>query len=676
MKPIPLVWLLLLAAAAHGAPGFKPHFEVAELDRARLSGDKHLIWFRLKTKVNITTLLDVCIGDSSTGESTCSSTITAKPEDSSQAVFVIAKLTGSTSLSIRHHNLRDEVVVARLTEVPEWNWLSVFGWLVAALLAGPVIFLWRRLQQLQRQAGQIQMQALLTPWRVEVEDLSGRYKGLNSDMVSISGRLNQVAQEAKTGVEAVKAIPPPCAPERAIETLESALIQPPALVASTPEDGLLAALWLVNSAWHSDDKMAVEAVPAFVNAQGFDTVLVDVYYVEGAYEFKSTEPSGRWMLSAIPGSQDKFLSLLARRPSKGFERLKELVGVEATGEVAEMERPCRLTPSPLVNRYVVKTPGYARMKGAADESAEAKLGKRINAVLQLSVARPAAGVPAQFKEVQEAAIRATAFLKGLEHRVSGVEQRLSVAPPPAQQAMAAAAGAGFGSARPVVEAPPLKVESEPVARPRPASELFPVLNANWWSEAVTNAASGGGSPEDYFRRVLLLRGKFEQLLVVRPDETSSLGTGAEAPRKLKLVPSMEPVPANLEFSAVVAWVRWDKDDQRFRVIRARTTDEDAFAQEPDRVERQLVGRELFQLLVGIEHKSRKGILLFVPAGVFSVDQHPTVLTRILEDPPEGPQEIRGIRFAAELARDKTSYILREGSKLILEYRSEEDDLAV
>ena len=83
-------------------------------------------------------------------------------------------------------------------------------------------------------------------------------------------------------------------------------------------------------------------------------------------------------------------------------RLKELAGVEAAGEVAEMEWPCRLTPSPLVNRYVVKKPGYARMKGGTDEPADVKLGKRINAVLRMGVTRPANGVPAQFKEVQEA----------------------------------------------------------------------------------------------------------------------------------------------------------------------------------------------------------------------------------------------------------------------------------
>ena len=684
VRALTLIILTLLfrrASLAQSAPPFKPAFEIVELDRARVSGDKHLIWFHLKTKVNLMTMLDVCIRDTATTpEPTCFSTITAKPEDTSQGIFIIARLTGSTTLSIRKHNLRDEVAGAKLPAVPVasplagGDWRSLLGLIVAAALAIPIVFLIWRLQSLRRQVAQVHIHP-------ELDDLNGRYKALNSDMVLLSGRFNQISQDVRKNTEGIKAIPappPPPLPERALQTLDGVLIQPQLLVASSSDDGLLSTLWLAAKAWHSDPQLPIEAIPRFVRGQGFEAELVDVFYVEGSYEFKSTDPSGRWMLSGVPGSPEKLLTLLARKPSKSFERLKELVGVEAAGEVFEVERPCRLAPTGVPERYEVRTAGVTRMMGAnTEEATPAKLAKRLNAVLQMGAARPSAGTTAQFHEVQEAAIRARALLKGLEHRVSAMERKVSEAPAavPTQaplQTMAAAAGASAGACAvtssgvgPVAAAPPpveapVRVESEPaplvapVAETRKASLMFPDIDATWWNQAVAEAAAPGGSPEEYFQRVLALCEKFKQALLA----------------------------TNLNYLAIVAWVRWDLDDQRFRVIRARTSPaEGAFAQEPERLERPLLGRELFQLLVGIEDKSRKGLLLFVPAGTFSVDQHPTVLTRILlsppgVDPPDGPREIKAIRYAAELAREKGSYILNQDAELVLEYRTEEDDLGI
>src|ERR1019366_106276 len=68
---------------------------------------------------------------------TCSSTVTAHPEDTSQAVFVILQLSDLSSLSIRLHNLREELAVERVPQIPRWRREALVGWTAAlAVLLG------------------------------------------------------------------------------------------------------------------------------------------------------------------------------------------------------------------------------------------------------------------------------------------------------------------------------------------------------------------------------------------------------------------------------------------------------------------------------------------------------------------------------------------------------------
>ena len=209
------VLLGLASAQAQAArPAFKPTFQIVDLDRTRISSDRHLISFRLLTKVNVPALLDVCISDSNTGVSSCSNTITARPEDSSQAVFVIAGLTDRTSLSIRWHNQRGDLAVQPVPKVSSWSWLSAIGWaVILSSFAGLAFWAYRierkvLLLKKDIQASRVPDPALslaaslhqeLTPIQKTLEDLGVRDRTLMGDLGILEKRFDEAHQDLLGG---------------------------------------------------------------------------------------------------------------------------------------------------------------------------------------------------------------------------------------------------------------------------------------------------------------------------------------------------------------------------------------------------------------------------------------------------------------------------------------------
>jgi hypothetical protein len=662
----------------------KPIVTIADLDRTRLSGAQHLVWFRLIAKVSAATQLDVCISDSNTGGVTCSNTVNVRPDESTQAIFMIATLNAHTSVSIRRHGQHEDLLMEKLPGAPMLSGPQAFAWTVAALLLAAMAYWTLAFHRRQaREAAAV---------RKSIDDSSVRDKGLAEYLGGLEGRthfsVDNLRKEAQSQHQTVKAILAEQAAmrkrsEQTLTLLWNGLLDPATVLLAPNEDGLKAVLWVALRAWFYDSRASLPAVADFIKARGYEAEVVDMASADGSHEFKPN-PAGSWLLSGVAGSDVRFVSLLERTPGADFAGLKEMMGTAAEGPVEEIERPCRLEPDPgTKGRYVVKAPGVIRMKGVnagGEDSLIATLIKRVNALIGINIAPTDRTSAAQMQILAKSVVRKLKYavavaeqeaqrsreqFKELEARLKALEQRdggggaalpaLAASPAIVPAAAVAgqtsadgkpdAGGATTGSAKADLDLEE-KLPSELAEDRSPG--LFPSLSEGWWSQAVESSGSeGDGSADDYFLRVLLLREHLQQTI-------DGIGN---------------------QFASFVAWVRSDEVEDRFRLIRARVAEGGAWVHEPDRPERQLIGRELFQLFVGVEESgTRRGALLIIPSGTFSVDQHITVLNRIVNDPPVGRRRIRRVEYPAELWRDKGSlYRLNPKAKLVLEYYAEEEE---
>jgi hypothetical protein len=181
-------------------------------------------------------------------------------------------------------------------------------------------------------------------------------------------------------------------------------------------------------------------------------------------------------------------------------------------------------------------------------------------------------------------------------------------------------------------APPAKAEAEDDE----AQALLGEMPARWWQPEMDKAAlEGGAGAEDYLVRVLLVK---EQLGIA----ASGLGHG---------------------WKAKLAWLRFDFEKDCLVLAELAETDGGVIPLDSGgRPSAPLRGRDLYQVAVSVVESAGKRALVFIPLGEFLLDNHVTVLSRLIDNPPIVPSIVKRILRPAiiERIRGKNYRILPKG----------------
>jgi hypothetical protein len=169
-----------------------------------------------------------------------------------------------------------------------------------------------------------------------------------------------------------------------------------------------------------------------------------------------------------------------------------------------------------------------------------------------------------------------------------------------------------------------------------ASSLLSEMPAAWWQSALEKAIEGGTEPKEYLVRVILAE-----------ENLGAVMSGLSGGWQQKLV-----------------WVRFDVEDDCLVVTELVKLGiaEVGPVNSENRPGAALQGRDLYQVAVIVVEPTGKRALVFLPLGEFLLDNHVTVLSRLIDNPPSVPSYIKQIVRPAiiERLKGKNYRILPQG----------------